>query len=288
MFEKSGQFVMRAYHWASFGSHDGFGFEIPVPLGTPVLVTSIGQRRSVHLVTLDASKSSCCSSVMDITRQVTEFQFRAKSSRHSQKAEKRTFHNSLIDCHSEVWTRFPVIPAVKRQTIVSEAIRKTAYLDFVAPEDHTNFEPYFKALIQKFHTSTKKPIGNVLTDLSIFSRNFTSALAGLTGGMTWNSVSTFKSGEWMVDIFCLIPIHIAIARENRFIPLKDGVWAPEAEKALLGAEIGRIVDSLSFGWYESIFQSYMAMKVSPTRGVQALLAYSFSQARKSCIIYGYA
>ena len=66
----------------------------------------------------------------------------------------------------------------------------------------------------------------------------------------------------MVDLFCLIPIHIAIARENRFIPLKDGVWAPDTEKALLGAEMGRIVDTLSFGWYESIFQSYMAMKVS--------------------------
>jgi hypothetical protein len=173
----------------------------------------------------------------------------------------------LIDCHSEVWTRFPVIPAVHRQTIVSEATRRNKYLLFVAPEDHANFEPYFKALIQKFHKSTKKPIGNVLTDMSIFSRNFSSALAGLTGGTAWNSVSTFKSGEWMVDIFCLIPIHIAIARENRFIPLKDGVWAPEAEKALLGAEMGRIVDTLSFGWYESIFQSYMAMKVSTTHQV---------------------
>ena len=65
----------------------------------------------------------------------------------------------------------------------------------------------------------------------------------------------------MVDIFCLIPIHIAIARDNRFVPLKDGVWAPDVEKAMLGAEVGRVADSLTFGWYESIFQSYMSTKV---------------------------
>ena len=261
-FHRDRQLLMRAYHWTSFGSHDGFGFEIPMPVDAPVLVTSFGQRNSVHLVTIDPSTYSCCSLVMDITRQVTEFQFREKTSRRSAKVEKKTFHNSLIDCHSEVWTRFPVIPAVHRQTITADGSRKGKYLLFVATNNHDNFEPYFKSMIQKFHKGTKKPIGSVLSDLAIFSRNFTSALTGIKTGTAWNSISTFKSGEWMVDLFCLIPIHIAIARENRFIPLKDGVWAPEAEKALLGAEMGRIVDSLSFGWYESIFQSYMSMKVS--------------------------
>lgn len=52
-----------------------------------------------------------------------------------------------------------------------------------------------------------------------------------------------------------------MARDNRFIPLKDGVTSAEFERSLLGAEVGRIVDSLSFGWYESILRSYMADKV---------------------------
>jgi hypothetical protein len=64
----------------------------------------------------------------------------------------------------------------------------------------------------------------------------------------------------MVNLLCLIPIHIAIARDNRFIPLKDGVWTPDLERSLLGVEVGRIVDFISFGWYESIFQSYMSTK----------------------------
>ena len=59
-----------------------------------------------------------------------------------------------------------------------------------------------------------------------------------------------------------IPIHIAITKENRFIPFKDGVSSAELEKSLLGADVGRIVDNLSFGWYESLFQSYMVSKVA--------------------------
>ena len=46
-----------------------------------------------------------------------------------------------------------------------------------------------------------------------------------------------------------------------FVWLKDGVYSVDVEKSLLGAEINQIVDSISFGWYKSIFQSYMADKV---------------------------
>ncbi len=78
---------------------------------------------------------------------------------------------------------------------------------------------------------------------------------------TSQDVSSFKAGEWLVDLLCLIPIHIAVTRDNRFIPLRDGIWSAEVERDLLGATVDQIVDGLSFGWYESIFQSYMASKV---------------------------
>jgi len=75
-------------------------------------------------------------------------------------------------------------------------------------------------------------------------------------------VSRFYLGEWIVDILCLIPIQLAITRENRFIPLKDGVISADYERSLLGADVSTVADSISFGWYESILQSYMAVKVS--------------------------
>jgi hypothetical protein len=86
-------------------------------------------------------------------------------------------------------------------------------------------------------------------------------IAGLLSGNKWSMITCFRAGEWLVDFFCLIPIHLAITKENNFIPLKDGVLSAGLETSLLGADVGRIVDNLSFGWYESIFQSYMASKV---------------------------
>ena len=61
---------------------------------------------------------------------------------------------------------------------------------------------------------------------------------------------------------CLqIPIHIAVVQDNIFLPLKDGISSVEHKHSLLGAEVNQIVDTLSLGWYELIFQSYMAQKV---------------------------
>jgi len=74
-------------------------------------------------------------------------------------------------------------------------------------------------------------------------------------------VSRYLVGEWLVDLLCLIPIHIAVCRENRFVPLADGVFSSDLERSLLGAKVTEIVDKLSFGWYESIFQSYLATMV---------------------------
>lgn len=58
-----------------------------------------------------------------------------------------------------------------------------------------------------------------------------------------------------------VTARLAITRENSFIPLKDGVLNPAFEKRLLGADVPTIINSLSVGWYESLFRSYMATKV---------------------------
>ena len=107
----------------------------------------------------------------------------------------------------------------------------------------------------------KTPTGDRLSTLHISATTFDSFVAKFSPDAEWNNISIFEVGEWVVDILCLIPIHLALARDNGFIPLKDGVYSVEVEKSLLGTEINHIVDSISFGWYESIFQSYMAGKV---------------------------
>ncbi|KAG1818857.1 hypothetical protein EV424DRAFT_1619340 [Suillus variegatus] len=235
--------ILTAYHWSTFGSTDGIPLEIPdLPLDQPLLLTSLISRNIVHLVTLDINTRSCRSIALDITRKVTEFTFKERSTRgENAKSGNIAAHNCLIDCHAEVWTRFP-------RTLV-----------FVTEQDYDRFIPHFHDLISTFERTSKKPTGNLLKRIDVSSTTHSAFRNSHLGGAEW-SVSKFRAGEWLAEFLCLIPIQIALTMENRFIPLKDGVYSTQLEKSLLGAEVNRIVDHLSFGWYESLFQSYMAKK----------------------------
>ncbi|KAF9228244.1 hypothetical protein BS17DRAFT_877588 [Gyrodon lividus] len=260
-----------SFHWSTFGSTDGHVLAIPgfFP-GDPLSLTSMVSRTSVHLIKLDSQAHVCQSVALDITRKVTEFMFKERGVRgQSAKGSKFTAHNCLLDCHVEVWTRFPVLPAVQRTAISSLSTRYGRSLMFVTDCDYELFRSYFSDLIDKFERATKKPTGDLLKNFSgsITAISFAVFVSKFRIDKQW-PVSRFKAGEWIVDFLCLIPIQIAVAKENRFVPLKDGVYSPETEKSLLGADVNRIVDSISFGWYESLFQSYMADK--PVRVVSSM------------------
>ncbi|KAI6035782.1 hypothetical protein EDC04DRAFT_2880315 [Pisolithus marmoratus] len=260
---------LTAYHWSSFGSTEGFELNIPgLPVDEPFVVTSLISRAAVHLLWLDFTARRCQSYALHITRRVTEFMFREKVSRSEPKRTRdATAHNCLVDCYSEVWTRFPVLAAVQRETISSASLRSQKSLVFITDRDFQMFAQHFADMIYTFERMTKKPTGDVLKSIQVSAAVFSVFVRELCGNVPWN-VSQYRAGEWIVDFLCLIPIHIALTKENRFIPLKDGVYSTELERSLLGAEVNRIVDSISFGWYESLFQSYMATK--PVRVVSSM------------------
>ena len=252
-----------AYHWSTFGSSDGFPLAIAEAWAGDgdLTITSLVRKSAVYLLKLDLSAHTCSSVALDITRKVTEFMFREKNSRGTLSRDaRRTAHNCIIDCYADVWTRFPVLPAVQRATISSNERCRRSIL-FVTNQDHNRYRHHFSDMVETFERTSKKPTGDKLSTLHISATTFDTFVAEFSRTAEWNNVSVFKIGEWVVEILCLIPIHLALARDNRFVPLKDGVYSAEVEKSLLGAEINRIVDSISFGWYESIFQSYMADKV---------------------------
>lgn len=251
---------MSLYHWVSLGSREGFSFELPVPVDQNPVVSSLDDKRNIHILWIEPQENACRSKAIDIKCQVTEFQFREKNSKASQYGDKRTWHNALIDCHFDVWTRFPVVPAVRREAITfGETRRGKALIFSVSSERTIPFQHYFEDMVERFEKNSKKPTESLLKGILIQTSDFDTVLSTV---QKQDAISTYRTGEWTVDFFCLIPIHIAVARDNRFIPLTDGVWSPEAEKELLGANINKVADSLSFGWYESIFQSYMSTKVS--------------------------
>jgi hypothetical protein len=250
--------VLRAYHWSNFGTSNGVLLEIgDLPLQSTSL-SSLVNRNSVHFVVLDPRRHQCRSVALQITRKSTEFSFTEKSAkrRHTQNGHL-TAHNCLIDCHAEVWTRFPVVPAVRRTVVHTSAGLRPRALVLVTDRDHAAFGPYWNDLIHTFERNTRKPAEEELSSICAFATTFTSLEDELR-----QRVSSFLAGEWLVDILCLIPIHLAVTRDNRFVPLKDGVLSAELERSLLGASVSQIVDSISIGWYESIFSSYMASKVS--------------------------
>ena len=260
LFKRDDEFHLRAYHWDSFGTNDGFDFKLPHTITVTPAASSLDHRSNIHLVACDPYNNACLSVKLNITCQATEFMFHEKGANTHDKRRRSTKNNSLIDCHADVWTRFPIIPAIHRQTIVSGQSRKPKFILFVAAHYQGAFGPYFDDMIQSFQRSTRKPTDSALTSIHVEAKAFSDLLDDLDARAD-SKITCLRAGEWMVDLLCLIPIHIAIARDNRFIPLKDGVWTPDLERSLLGAEVGRIVDFISFGWYESIFQSYMSTKV---------------------------
>ena len=261
--ETDGVSTVTAYHWTTFASADGIPITLPdfrVDLNA-ALLTSIVNRNNIHLIGLDVTTQTCRSVILDITCKATEFTFQEQRSKGPTIHGKETAHNCLIDCHSDVWTRFPVVAAVKRRTITSSSERQKRTLMFVTDDDQQPFSFYFSEMIRSFTKTSRKPTGDVLKGITVSARPFTSFSRAFLSNPEW-PVSRFRAGEWLADLLCLIPIHIAITLDNRFVPLKDGVLSAQLEVSLLGAEVNRIVDSLSIGWYESIFQSYWASKVS--------------------------
>ncbi len=149
---------------------------------------------------------------------------------------------------------------MERRTLTSLSERRQKSITFIAENHSQPFESYFSDLIRTFERTARKPTGDELRLIKVSAEEFSTFQDEVIKNSDWD-VSRYLVGEWLVDLLCLIPIHIAVCRENRFVPLADGVFSSDLERSLLGAKVTEIVDKLSFGWYESIFQSYLATMV---------------------------
>lgn len=273
VFEKDERRILAAYHWETFGASEGITIPLPENLGD-LAVTSFVDRKCIHLMMMNEEEGYLQSLALAITKRSSEFTFKEKGARASAESTKTGSHanNCLIDCFGDVWTRFPVVAAVSRHSITSSATRKPKKITFVSDQVHDQYSSYFADMVRTFEDQTKKPTDGQLRTIFIDAEIYSDVVHNFTSDSS-NRISRFLAGQWFVNLLCLLPIHIAVARDNRFVPLKDGVSSSEFERSLLGAEVGRIVDNLSFGWYESILRSYMAekpVKVVSSMGEQSV------------------
>ena len=255
---------LTAYDLDTFGSTDGIRLELPKFSLDGALVTSILNRKRVFLLALDVVTQCVGSVAIDISGKVAEVVFQDTESANGLNNDPRitvaTEHNILLDCHKEVWTQFPIIPAVKGRIATYSIQRQPRSLTFISENTTQPFASHFSNLIQEFVRTTGKSTGNELRGIKVSATDFVSFRDETVFDPNWN-ITRYHVGEWLVDLLCLVPIQIAVCRENRFVPLANGINSPELERSLLGADVNQIVDNLSFGWYEAIFKSYMATKV---------------------------
>lgn len=206
---------------------------------TSFAITSYANRSCVYFLCLRPENHECLSFALDITKKVSEFSFRAHGNgrNNSDNPSQVTRNNCLIDCHTDVWTRFPVFAPIKRATLTSTERCRPSII-FVTDRDREQYSRYFDGLVRTFERTKRKPTNRLLDAIRVCA----CPLQSIKDQGLHSNVSVFKVGEWFVELFCLIPIHIAIASSNRLIPLKDGVYSPEYERSLLGADISKIVE----------------------------------------------
>ncbi|CAE6489587.1 unnamed protein product [Rhizoctonia solani] len=242
-----------AFHWLSFGPNQRGIDATEVPKSdTRRVGTRFYGRGRIHVISFTASDLTLASTAVQVKQKTTEFAFLSENDGATEEHGVQTLNNSLIDCHMEVWTRFPVVPAVTRDTLIPVS-RQPRRLIFISPQDLPQAPAYFARMISTLRNTTNKPVGEDLVETIVSSTN-------ITKFETFGDISEFKLGSYFVELICLIPLHLAITLDNKFLPLKDGVWDPDYESNLVGATIAEVKDTLSLGWYESIFRTYMAKK----------------------------
>lgn len=226
------------YHWTSFNTNSGIVIPWPekIPSDAQMSVSSIGGRNRAHIIFMAARHNLCTSLSIQITRKCSMFEFRSSlEGDGSPRNFEPTINNSLIDCHAEVWTRFPVQAPIYYDTSM-DAAHPPRSVTFVSSTPSSPFSAYFSNMIKEFEHMTRKPTNGILDQILIKSRH------------KWDTVepkdttSERHAGDWFVGLFCLIPLLLAGIESDRLIPLKNGVISPQFEQSLLGANVSEIFE----------------------------------------------
>lgn len=237
--DDSGSLNVRAYHSASFGTNtEGTEFVLPSFEWAGGALTSFVSRSNPYLITWSMEHSQLISKRFHIKSRISEFSFKAQDRPRQRNGGKHTKHNSLLDVHADIWTKFPVSSTIERSSPASQ--REPPLLQFITDSPDKPFVDYFHKLIQQFEKGTQKPTEGKLEAIQL---DATSHRALRDEGHGFE-VTSYPVGKWLVELLCLIPIHLAITAGNRFIPLANGVTSAEFERSLLGADVMQIANRL--------------------------------------------
>ncbi|RIA84626.1 hypothetical protein C1645_831984 [Glomus cerebriforme] len=175
-----------------------------------------------------------------------------------------------IDCpgfeHVKDWTMYATTTPISQ---IDTPLKVTFVVDAFENSKishETKFQNYVIKMFEQVRKETKKPFGHF--------KNFKAACKIFENLILNEEGTEYQFGEWIIQLFCLIPIQIAIARDNEFIPLLDGVFSSEIDQFNFDEGyglIGSVNKAISFGWYEAIFEQYadLEVKVISSMGEQS-------------------
>jgi hypothetical protein len=205
--------------------------------------------------------------------------------------EKRAGSNGLLDAYQQMFVKFPVQPCLQTQQLGSMERRLILMVSEEVSKDTVNLDvlsdsarQYMKRSFDELRKMTSKDV-KALNDFKVSVVSGAHATAVLES--CFRSIEEVSFSDWLIRAFCLIPIQIAMAAQNRFVPMRDGVMAEISQR-----DMHSIADSITFGmslkfsscdrmfnkitttfagWYENILQYYhdYQVKVVSSMGEQS-------------------
>jgi hypothetical protein len=204
--------------------------------------------------------------LVKITLERAQFRFQ-RCMRNKSPALQITKLNDLINAYKLMFEKYPIdgyIDLKQDHPLSLKIVLDIDSDDNDIEEYEEKFEEYITGMIENLKHSTKKPASilkkfssSVITfqELDVENENFQKKFS-----------SEYQLGEWIIQLCCLIPIQIAVTRNNLFLPLKDGLssnenYLFELDDCHYGHHVDIIAKNISFGWYEGIFKHFDNKKV---------------------------
>jgi hypothetical protein len=164
--------------------------------------------------------------------------------------------NSLIGVYRLMFWKYPVENCVDSEQNRPLSLKIVLDVDDENIEEYREkFDDYITEEFEYLRRSTKKP-ATILKKFSTSVITFQELDIKFQGKYS----PEYELGEWIIKLCCLIPIQIAVVRDNLFQPLMNDYKQVEFDKGY-GLHVDSIAKNISFGWYDGILKHFGDKKV---------------------------
>ncbi|RGB38369.1 hypothetical protein C1646_812662 [Rhizophagus diaphanus] len=198
--------------------------------------------------------------------------------------------NNLIDVYKLMFEKYPIENWIDSELNNPLNLKIVLDIDDDIEEYDEKFEYY---IYENLRYSTKK-LATILKKFSVSFTKFQELVENVKFLKKCSSDHSpeYKLDEWMIKLCCLIPIKIAVTRNNLFQPLNDEMnevdWV-ESDNGY-GHYVNNIAKNISFGLYEGILKHFSDKKVKVISSVgeqscenlNHLVGTSFNESAMRC------